>query len=256
MPCTAVLLIAIAMAVTSLAVVPGIASSVAAAQEVEVKVTLESGYAEEGETFFATIDVDSITDLNTAKFDLSFDKSVIEVRDVEEGEINSEKMPIMWNVNPDKDTVRVIINMPVEESVSGTGYLAKIEFKVKGKEGEKSELNISNGKLGKYLKGDTWTPEEIPANWIDAEIIIGVEEEDEEEDEEGVGEEVIPGSPNITVWEPAEAVVSNAVGESRTFNVTINQIADISWQINGTEVQRNESVTEAIFTNASAVIGT
>jgi hypothetical protein len=51
-------------------------------------------------------------------------------------------------------------------------------------------------------------------------------------------------------------VVNNAVGESRTFNASINQPADISWQINGTEVQTNESVTEAAYTNTSSVIGT
>ena len=242
-----ILLIAIAFAF--------IAITPAMAEEAGVTVTVNAPdhVDVEEDTFVVTIDVGSVTESNSAQFDLSFDPDVIEVSDVEEGEINGEEMPIsMWVLNPDKDTVRVIINMPVEESVSGTGYLAKIAFKVKGKEGERSVLNISNGKLGKYIKGDTWTPEEIPANWIDAEIIIGVEEEDEEE----VGEEVIPGSPNITVWEPAEAVVSNAVGEPRPFNVTVNQIVDISWQINGTEVQTNESTREAVFTNASAVIGT
>jgi hypothetical protein len=99
--------------------------------------------------------------------------------------------------------------------------------------------------------------EKISAEWIDAEIRIGEEkEEEEEEEEEEVGEEVTPGSPNITAWNPAEAVVSNAIGESRTFNITVDQIAVISWQINGTEVQTNENTREAVFTNASADIGT
>ncbi|NQE04621.1 hypothetical protein C5S32_02010 [ANME-1 cluster archaeon GoMg1] len=61
---------------------------------------------------------------------------------------------------------------------------------------------------------------------------------------------------NITAWNPVEAAVNNAEGESRTFNISINQIVNISWQINGTEVQTNESVTEAVYTNASAVVGT
>jgi len=49
--------------------------------------------------------------------------------------------------------------------------------------------------------------------------------------------------------------VSNAVGESRAFNITVDQIADIEWRVNGTEVQTNESVTEAVFMK-SADIGT
>ena len=78
----------------------------------------------------------------------------------------------------------------------------------------------------------------------DTEIVVG---------EEG-GEVTLPT--NITAWKPIEAVVNSAVGELRTFNISINQPADISWQINGTEVQTNESVTDAVYTNASAVIGT
>ncbi|NQE04645.1 hypothetical protein C5S32_02130 [ANME-1 cluster archaeon GoMg1] len=61
---------------------------------------------------------------------------------------------------------------------------------------------------------------------------------------------------NITAWNPIEAIVNNTEGGSRTFNITVNQTVNISWQINGTEVQTNESITEAAYTNASAVIGT
>ncbi len=79
----------------------------------------------------------------------------------------------------------------------------------------------------------------------DTEIVVG--------EEEG-GEITLPT--NITAWKPIEAVVNNAVGESRTFTASINQPADISWQINGTEVQTNESVTDAAYTNTSSAIGT
>ena len=68
------------------------------------------------------------------------------------------------------------------------------------------------------------------------------------------GEVSLPA--NITAWNPIEAIVNNTEGESRTFNISINQTVNISWQINGTEVQTNESVTEAAYTNASAVVGT
>jgi iron complex transport system substrate-binding protein len=62
--------------------------------------------------------------------------------------------------------------------------------------------------------------------------------------------------PIITAWEPVEARVNNAEGESRTFSVYIDQPVDIVWQINGTEVQTDEDVTEASYTNTSAVLGT
>ena len=67
----------------------------------------------------------------------------------------------------------------------------------------------------------------------------------------------------LTEEEPPEIVgyappspVSNNESESRTFNITVNQMVDVSWQINGTEVSSEESVTESSYTNASAVLGT
>ena len=89
----------------------------------------------------------------------------------------------------------------------------------------------------------------MPAN---AFLVITYEEDDDGDDD---GEGTL-GSPNITAWNPVESVVNNTEGESRTFNITVNQTVDISWQINGTEVQTNESVTEAAYTNTSAVVGT
>ena len=233
----------LSMTLTFLTVVP-----VTAAQEqveVEVKVSVpEPEEIGEGETFDVTIDISDVTDLDSGQFDLSFDSSVVNATNVTDGRLDGETIPILMWTSVDANTIRVIVNAPGVEGVSGSGYLAKIGFEVKGKGGDESVLDISDGFLCDNMG------EEIPANWVD--VSVGIEEEEEEEEE--VGEEVTPGSPGITAWKPAAAVVGNAVGESRAFNISVNQIADISWQINGTEVQTNESVTEAIFTK-SAVIG-
>ena len=61
-------------------------------------------------------------------------------------------------------------------------------------------------------------------------------------------------APNITSLAPSISV-SNNESESRTFNITINQTVNVRWLINGTEVQTNESVTEASYTDESAVAG-
>jgi len=45
-------------------------------------------------------------------------------------------------------------------------------------------------------------------------------------------------------------------GESRTFAISIDQTVEIVWQLNGTEVQIDEEVKEATYTNESAVLGT
>ena len=244
-------LILIAIAATFLTVAPVIAQ----AAEVTVSVNAPE-YVEEKETFDVTIDVDSVTDLNSAQFDLSFNPDVAEVTKVMEGQIDGTEIPIYyWDYIDSR--IEVISGFPeeVDTLVSGSGYLARISFEVKGEKGDGSILNISKGKLFKFVDGIL---EKISATGIPAEIIVGVEgnEDEEEEGDEDVREEVTPWSPNITAWKPAEVVISNTVGESRTFNISVNQIADIRWQINGTEVQTNESIIEAAYTNMSAVIGT
>jgi cell division septation protein DedD len=234
--CIAVTLFALSF----LAVTP----AAAAEEQVEVGVSAPEE-VKEGGTFDATIDISGVTGLDSGQFDLSFDSSVVNATNVTEGRLDGETTPILMWTSVDADTIRVIINAPGVEGVNGSGYLAKIGFEVKGKGGDESLLDISDGFLCDNMV------EEIPANWIDAELKVREVEEEEEE----VGEEVTPWSPRITAWKPADAIISNAVGESRTFNISVNQIADISWQINGTEVQTNESTREAVFTR-SAVIGT
>jgi len=63
-----------------------------------------------------------------------------------------------------------------------------------------------------------------------------------------------PQPPAIISYAP-ETPVSDVVGDARTFNITVDQTVNVSWLINGTVVQTNESVTEASYTNTSAVAG-
>jgi hypothetical protein len=89
----------------------------------------------------------------------------------------------------------------------------------------------------------------MPAN---AFLVLTYEKEEEEE----VSGDGTVGSPGITAWGPVVSFVNNTEGESRIFNISVNQTVDISWQINGTEVQTDEAVTEAVYTNTNAVAGT
>jgi len=84
----------------------------------------------------------------------------------------------------------------------------------------------------------------MPAN---AFLVITYEEEEGEEEQT---------PPDIIPQDPVDTQVTNTEGESRTFTISVDQSVDIIWQINGTEVQTDESVTEATYTNASAVLGT
>lgn len=231
---TAIFLLLVAIAFVSLAVTPVMA------QEDVVTVTVNAPelVVEKG-TFEVTIDVDTITDFNTGLFDLSFDHKVVEVEDVTDGSIDDLAIPLgMWD-DMDKGTIRVFFTVPEATGVSGSGYLAKISFNVKGDEGDECTLDLENGFLGNT------TAEEIVADWIDATIKIGKEEGEEEEQ-----------PPSITALEPTEEAVSSTEGKSITFEIIIDQEVDISWQINGTELQVDEGVKKAAYTNTSAIAGT
>jgi len=121
-----------------------------------------------GETFVASIDVDSITDFNLGHFDLSFDSSVVNVTGVADGCLDGETVPVAdWGFI-DEDTIRVIVEVSGITGVNGSGYIAKISFDVVGTGGDRSVLDISNG-----LLVDT-EAEEIPAEWIDDEVTVKV----------------------------------------------------------------------------------
>jgi parallel beta-helix repeat protein len=143
-----------------------------AAQPVKVWVNAPEYVAEEG-TFVATIDVDNLTNFSIGMFDLSFESSVMNVKDVTAGSIDDTGIPIiMWGFLDD-DTIRVMLGLSGVTTVSGAGYLAKISFEAIGVEGDESVLDLSNGELVKYVfKYDRAVPEEITAEWIDAKIKV------------------------------------------------------------------------------------
>ena len=230
----AVLLLSLAIVFTSLVAAPVMA------QETAVTVTVNAPeYVDEGGTFVATIDVDSVTDLNSAQFELSFDKNVVKVSDVEKGEINGEDVPVFdWRLNPDKDTVRVIIMMTIGEGVSGSGYLTEIEFDVKGEAEEKSELIFSYGELTDIDVKD------IPANWINTTVTIGRSTPEEEEEEE---ESMPTLEPEVT---PTPTPVANV---TETINTTPTSTQEPGVTLTPTptlalEVTPSPTVTRAVKT--------
>ncbi len=171
-PGISVLLVSTAIVLTFLAVTPVIAAQ----EKVEISVVAPDE-VKEGETFIATINVDSITNLWFGQFDLSFDPNVVAVTDVKEGKINGDTVPIKtWNL-VETNTVRVIIMMPMGEGVNGSGYLAEIVFEVKGEGGDKSNLEISKGKLGDMEN------KKIDAKWDNAKGEVSIEEEGDGEEE-------------------------------------------------------------------------
>jgi PKD repeat protein len=129
-------------------------------------------------------------------------------------------------------------------------------------------VDSANGDF--YLKstggrwnGSTWATDDVTSPCIDA----GDPASDYSNEPEPNGKRINIGAygntqeasksppPTILSFYPLSPMI-DAAGATRTFNITINQIVNVSWQINGTEVQTNESVTAAAYTNTSAANGT
>ncbi|WP_440946356.1 S-layer protein domain-containing protein [Methanosarcina sp. T3] len=64
------------------------------------------------------------------------------------------------------------------------------------------------------------------------------------------------GAPVITLSSPSDSSVSNNVGDSRTFTATVSRTSDMTWSLDGVNVQTNSSVDSSSYTNSSAVEGT
>jgi hypothetical protein len=155
--------ICIAMVAISFSLIPGLAAQ---GTGDTVNVTVNAPKYVEG-TFDASIDVDSVADLNSGQFDLAFDSSVVNVTDVVDGSLDGEAIPVSDWERLDNDTIRVIMDVSGIAGVNGSGNLAMIRFEVVGKTGAKSVLDISDGLL---VNTDA---EAIPAEWINDEVTVG-----------------------------------------------------------------------------------
>jgi len=66
----------------------------------------------------------------------------------------------------------------------------------------------------------------------------------------------LPDVPLITFFAPLSPL-TNAVGDSRTFNITINNPVNMTWYLNGVVIKNSEKgVTQASYSNTSASQGT
>ena len=70
-----------------------------------------------------------------------------------------------------------------------------------------------------------------------------------------MGRLISPGAPSIISFEPTTPI-SDVEGATRKFTILVDQSVDVNWYLNGIEIQFNESVSNAEYTNISAYAGT
>jgi hypothetical protein len=143
----------------------GMVGNVAATDPVTVTVSVPKHVSG---SFEATIEVEDVSNLNAGQFDLIFDPTVVNVRDVVDGEIDGVTIPIDGWELMSEDTLRVLFKLPGVENASGSGCLAKILFEVKGGDGDTSELVISDGLLVDLNSYG------MDAYWMDAAVTVAI----------------------------------------------------------------------------------
>ncbi len=136
---------------------------------------------------------------------------------------------------------------------------------------ENGGYNATSGGWEWQFYINQYNPVEAKHNYWGAEMNNTTIDASIYDDEEGWGEvefypfetEPVPcapdpdrvSSPNITSYSP-ETPVSDEPNATRMFNITVNQIVNVTWLINGTIVHdANTSVTTASYTNTSAAAG-
>ena len=62
-----------------------------------------------------------------------------------------------------------------------------------------------------------------------------------------------PSAPSIVSFEPKSMIVYDFESERRTFGISTDQIVDVQWLINGTEIQVNKSVINSSYTKSATV---
>ncbi|MHC1574964.1 MAG: cohesin domain-containing protein [Candidatus Methanogasteraceae archaeon] len=114
--------------------------------------------------FSVVIEIENAVDLDSGQFDLSFDPDAVNVTGVDDGNIGGTVVPVDNWALMGENTIRVIVNRPGIDGVSGSGSLATIRFEtiVPGD----CTMELSGG-----LLVDTMA-EVISASWNDAESAV------------------------------------------------------------------------------------
>jgi len=188
---------------------------------------------------FGPIDVPEGDYIGIATFVWDDEELTIDSRNM----IKAEKQPPIANFTylPLHPVVNLTVTFNASNSTDPDGFITNYTWVFRdGNSTNTTEaiINHSYSLAGDYLVNLTVTDNDGATNSSLQLIIV-----------------TLKAPPEITDYAP-ESAVNDSQGATRTFNITINQMVNVSWQINGTEVQTNASVKEASYTNLSAVIGT
>ena len=134
--------------------------------EGEVPVTINTPTQVEPDTSFtAYVDIGDVFELNTAQYDIWFDPTVLRLDSIGHGQIDGEMMVAMPNEIASGHWMVVNYPLIMTDNVTGSGYLAELNFHSIGDLGTGSDISITDG----ILSGITI---EISASWTGDYVYI------------------------------------------------------------------------------------
>jgi len=127
-----------------------------------------------GSSFVADVTVDWVTDFNACGFDVTYDRTVITVTDVTDGEIDGHPIQVdEWHYFPassPRDTGRIrvlaLVSGAPAPGVTGTGRIARIHFTVVGSPTQSSAIHLVGVGMYDYLANL------IPATTVDDSVYV------------------------------------------------------------------------------------
>jgi len=132
-----------------------------------VEVSLDApAEASPASDFTVNVNIGDVTDFDAASYDVTFDTLVLRLDDVTAGLIGATAIPVDVYSEIEVGTWRVVQNVPGTDGVTGSGYLAVLNFHVLGADGDSSAMSLSNGVLSSNLA------EEITATWAGDSVAI------------------------------------------------------------------------------------
>lgn len=114
---------------------------------------------EVGQSFDVNLQIDAVTNFDAGQFDILFNPAAMELQLVSGGNINGIAIPVAIINMLEPGKLRVVLNVPDLPGVSGTGYLAKVKFKVLQASEDPSPIAIENG----FINDNQAV--EIPSSW-------------------------------------------------------------------------------------------
>lgn len=193
-----------------------------------------------GNSTILGIQINSLADENTTPASAFVLNGTLTIADI--------KPPVINSVNLNKTTVNASETIHVTVNASDNVGVTSVTI-------EGGEINVSLANTT-FWEGDI-TAKSTPGTYtvtVTASDAVGNKVSNTSKSYT-VQPPVPVGAPSIIGSAPASPV-TNIAGETQTFNITVNQTANVTWYINGTTVQDNLSVTLASYTNTSAAVGT